>query len=235
MNHGDNEKYSPWIIFQVFLWAVLGLLPGFLLPLLFDYLVWRFKLDGYWNFIFFVIYMGYLLLVNYIGIKNYMKWTDNDFLRIKKLFFVQKVKAESLEKTLTDAHLVPIGKKGDMWWKKKNYLISRGTVCFITAEKELTDKEMTRKVNRCEPLKKMNCVVLIPVYEKDETSQEDIDNLLKEALKQYRFPLHSGIWLLPALRNKTTGEMYYVDIKRKFGIDVYYIGFHFLRKHFEKA
>ncbi|MDY3046722.1 MAG: hypothetical protein SOR23_00555, partial [Candidatus Enterosoma sp.] len=212
-----------------------GLLPAFLLPLLFDYLVWRFKLDGYWNFIFFVIYMGYLLLVNYIGIKHYMKWTDNDFLRIKKLFFVQKVKAESMEKALTDAHLVPIGKKGDMWWKKKNYLISRGTVCFITAEKELTDKEMTRKVNRCEPLKKMNCVVLIPVYEKDETSQEDIDNLLKEALKQYRFPLHSGIWLLPALRNKTTGEMYYVDIKRKFGIDVYYIGFHFLRKHFEKA
>ena len=235
MNHGDNEKYSPWITFQVFLWAFFVLLPAFLLPLLFDYLVWRFKLDGYWNFIFFVIYMGYLLLVNYIGIKNYMKWTDNDFLRIKKLFFVQKVKAESLEKTLTDAHLVPIGKKGDMWWKKKNYLISRGTVCFITAEKELTDKEMIRKVNRCEPLKKMNCVVLIPVYEKDETSQEDIDNLLKEALKQYRFPLHSGIWLLPALRNKTTGEMYYVDIKRKFGIDVYYIGFHFLRKHFEKA
>lgn len=235
MNHGDNEKYSPWITFQVFLWAFFGLLPAFLLPLLFDYLVWRFKLDGYWNFIFFVIYMGYLLLVNYIGIKNYMKWTDNDFLRIKKLFFVQKVKAESMEKALTDAHLVPIGKKGDMWWKKKNYLISRGTVCFITAEKELTDKEMTRKVNRCEPLKKMNCVVLIPVYEKDETSQEDIDNLLKEVLKQYRFPLHSGIWLLPALRNKTTGEMDYVDIKRKFGIDVYYIGFHFLRKHFEKA
>ena len=235
MNHGDNEKYSPQITFQVFLWAFFGLLPAFLLPLLFDYLVWRFKLDGYWNFIFFVIYMGYLLLVNYIGIKNYMKWTDNDFLRIKKLFFVQKVKAESMEKALTDTHLVPIGKKGDMWWKKKNYLISRGTVCFITAEKELTDKEMTRKVNRCEPLKKMNCVVLIPVYEKDETSQEDIDNLLKEALKQYRFPLHSGIWLLPALRNKTTGEMYYVDIKRKFGIDVYYIGFHFLRKHFEKA
>ena len=220
---------------SVLFWAFFGLLPAFLLPLLFDYLVWRFKLDGYWNFIFFVIYMGYLLLVNYIGIKNYMKWTDNDFLRIKKLFFVQKVKAESMEKALTDAHLVPIGKKGDMWWKKKNYLISRGTVCFITAEKELTDKEMTRKVNRCEPLKKMNCVVLIPVYEKDETSQEDIDNLLKEALKQYRFPLHSGIWLLPALRNKTTGEMYYVDIKRKFGIDVYYIGFHFLRKHFEKA
>ena len=84
MNHGDNEKYSPWITFQVFLWAFFGLLPAFLLPLLFDYLVWRFKLDGYWNFIFFVIYMGYLLLVNYIGIKNYMKWTDNDFLRIKK-------------------------------------------------------------------------------------------------------------------------------------------------------
>ena len=63
MNHADNEKYSPWITFQVFLWTFFGLLPAFLLPLLFDYLVWRFKLDGYWNFIFFVIYMGYLLLV----------------------------------------------------------------------------------------------------------------------------------------------------------------------------
>ena len=235
MNHGDNEKYSPWITFQVILWTVFGLLFDFLLPFFFLILEARLRLSEHWTLLFAFISIGYMVLVAYIGIKNFMKWMDNDFLRIKKLFFVQKVNAESMEKALTDVHLVPIGKKGDMWWKKKNYLISRGTVCFITAEKEFTDKEMTRKVNRCEPLKKMNCVVLIPVYEKDETSQEDIDNLLKEALKQYRFPLHSGIWLLPALRNKTTGEMYYVDIKRKFGIDVYYIGFHFLRKHFEKA
>lgn len=100
MNHGDNEKYSPWITFQVFLWAVFGLLFEFLLPLLFEYLEWRFKLNGYWTFFFAVICIGYSILVAYIGIKNFMKWTDNDFLRIKKLFFVQKVKAESLEKNV---------------------------------------------------------------------------------------------------------------------------------------
>ena len=44
MNHGDNEKYSPWITFQVILWTVFGLLFDFLLPFFFLILEARLRL-----------------------------------------------------------------------------------------------------------------------------------------------------------------------------------------------
>ena len=45
MNHGDNEKYSPWITFQVILWTVFGLLFDFLLPFFFLILEARLRLS----------------------------------------------------------------------------------------------------------------------------------------------------------------------------------------------